>query len=184
MDYLDGAIRAKPAILKPSPQIDEMTAQKLQCFMNAKGIPCSIPVTSLCKSDYNKMYGFVLGQGQIPECAATSPPTLDKTADFHRSISVDGITDKKRLLLTQYRNQRNELLKLGIDSSDLGAIKAEIAAFRDDYTETPSFLFGPLFHSRVHEAPEVIEREERDLKPEQDKPTPARKHSLDLSPDL
>lgn len=97
---------------------------------------------------------------------------------------MDGITDKKRLLLTQYRNQRNELLKLGIDSSDLGAIKAEIAAFRDDYTETPSFLFGPLFHSRVHETPEVIEREERDLKPEQDKPTPARKQPLDLSPDL
>lgn len=210
MDYLGGARRAKPAILKSSPQIDEMTAQKLQCFMKAKGISCSIPVTSLCKSDYNKMYGFVLGQGQIPECAATSSPTQDKTADFHRSISVDGITDKKRLLLTQYRNQGNELLKLGIDPSDLGTIKAEIAAFRDDYaetenrynalckeykallqlnqqisyTETPSFLYGPLFHSRVHEAPEVIEREERDLKPEQDKPTPARKQPLDLSPDL
>lgn len=118
---------------------------------------------------------FVLGQGQIPECAATSPSTQDKTADFHRSISVDGITDKKRLLLTLYRNQGNKLLKLGIDPSDLEATKTEIAAFWDDYTETPFFLFGPLFHSRMHEAPEVIQRKDRDLEPEQNKPTPVRK---------
>jgi hypothetical protein len=52
MDYLDGIRRTKLPILKQSPRIDEMTADKLQTFMDARGISCSIPVTELSKADY------------------------------------------------------------------------------------------------------------------------------------
>lgn len=35
------------------------------------------------------------------------------------------------------------------------------------YAETPAFLFGSLFSEKVHKSPEVLEKEERDQKPEQ-----------------
>lgn len=196
MNYLDGVRRSKPAILKPSVQIDDMTAQKLQVFMDAKGISCSIPVSSFSKSDYQKMYGHVLGQGQIPDCASRSQPAQNKTADFHKSTAVQKLTEKKQLLITQYRNQLNQLQKLGFSPTQLEAVKAEIAAFREEYAhlenerlalsgeykklkyleqqityaESPPFLFGPLFNSRIHSTPEIIEKEERDHEPSQGNP--------------
>ena len=208
MDYLDGIRRTKPPVLKPSPKIDEMTADKLQTFMDARGITCSIPVTELSKADYNKMYGYVLSHGRIPDCAAPAPPSpTDRTADFHKAISAD--TEKKQLLLTHLRNQTNELLQLGIDPDNTDALLKEIAAFRESYSalekerlalneeyktlirldkqityaETPSFLFGSLFSEKVHKAPEVLEKEERDQKPEQDaahKKEPVRDMDFDL----
>lgn len=196
MDYLDGVRQAKPAILKPSVRIDDITAQKLQVFMDAKGISCSIPVSSFSKSDYQKMYGHVLGQGQIPDCASRPQSTQDKTADFHKLSSVQKLTDKKQLLVTQYRNLLNQLQKLGFSPIQLETVKTEIAAFREEYAhlknerlalseeykkmiwldhqityaESPSFLFGPLFNSRVHSIPDIIEKEERDHEPGQGNP--------------
>ncbi len=213
MDYLDGVRRAKPAILKPSVQIDDTTAQKLQVFMDAKGISCSIPVSSFSKSDYQKMYGHVLGQGQIPDCASRPQPTQDITADFHKSIADKKLTEKKQLLVTQYRNQLNQLQKLGFSPTQLKAVKAEITAFREEYAhlederlalsgeykkliwldrqvtyaESPPFLFGPLFNSRVHSNPEIIEKEERDHKPGQGdphKPTQREKYRKDIDLEL
>ena len=115
-------------------QIDDMTAQKLQVFMDAKEISCSIPVSSFSKSDYQKMYGHVLSQGQIPDCASRLQPTQDKTADFHKSIAVQELTKKKQLLITQYRNLLNQLQKLGFSPSELETVKAEISFFREEYT--------------------------------------------------
>lgn len=209
MDYLDGIRRTKPPVLKQSPRIDEMTADKLQTFMDARGITCSIPVTELSKADYNKMYGYVLSHGRTPDCAAPVPPApTDRTADFHKTIAAN--TEKKQLLLTHLRNQANELLKLGIDPDNTEAVQNEIATFRESYSalekerlslneeykslirldkqityaETPAFLFGSLFSEKVHKAPEVLEKEERDQKPEQEitdhRKTPA--HNID--PDL
>lgn len=213
MDYLDGVRRAKPAILKPSVKIDDMTAQKLQVFMDAKGISCSIPVSSFSKSDYQKMYGHVLGQGQIPDCATSPQPAQNKAADFHKSTAVQVLTDKKQLLVTQYRNQLNQLQKLGFSPTQLEAAKAEIAAFREEYAhlederlalsgeykkliwldrqvtyaESPPFLFGPLFSSRVHSIPEIIEKEERDHEPGQgdpQEPAQREKHRKDIDLEL
>lgn len=195
LNYLDGLQRTKPAILKPSPKLDAMTAEKLQTFMDAKKISCSIPVTAMTKSDYDKMYGHVISQDQTPDCAMTAPTDKDRTEEFHKSIAVEGITEKKQLLLSQLRNQMNELLELGLDPSHPEALEKEISDFRKTYdaleaqrtelaqeykallrlsqqityAESPSFIFGPLFNEKVHETPEVTEQEEQDKKPEKEK---------------
>lgn len=190
-----------------------MTAEKLQTFMDAKKISCSIPVTAMTKSDYDKMYGHVISQGQTPDCAMTAPTDKDRTEEFHKSIAVEGITEKKQLLLSQLRNQMNELLELGLDPSHPEALEKEISDFRKTYdtleaqrtelaqeykallrlsqqityAESPSFIFGPLFNEKVHAAPEVTEKEEQDKKPEKEKKpdTAPRKHPLfDVDQDL
>lgn len=209
MDYLDGIRRTKPPILKQFPRIDEITADKLQTFMDARGITCSIPVTELSKADYNKMYGYVLSHGRTPDCAAPVPlaPT-DRTADFHKAIAAD--TEKKQLLLTHLRNQANELLKLGIDPDNTETVLNEIATFRESYSalekerlslneeykslirldkqityaETPAFLFGSLFSEKVHKSPELLEKEERDQKPEQENATFRKVPSPDMDINL
>lgn len=209
MDYLDGIRRTKPPILKQSPRIDEMTADKLQTFMDARGITCSIPVTELSKADYNKMYGYVLSHGRTPDCAAPVPPApTDRTADFHKAIAAN--TEKKQLLLTHLRNQASELLELGIDPDNTETVLNEIATFRESYSalekerlslseeykslirldkqityaETPAFLFGSLFSEKVHKAPEVLEKEERDQKPEQENTTYRKTPAPDMDVDL
>lgn len=210
MDYLDGIRRTKPPVLKRSPGIDEMTADKLQTFMDARGITCSIPLTELSKTDYNKMYGYVLSHGRTPECATPVPPTpTHRTDDFHRAIAAD--TEKKQLLLTHFRNQTNELLALGIDPDNTEALQKEITAFRESYSaleqerlslsdeykslirlnqqityaETPAFIFGSLFSDKVHKAPKVFEREERDnQKPELERAAFQNAPSHDMDIDL
>jgi len=189
LNYLDGLTHTTPGLLKPSPQIDPLSADKLQSFMDAKGITTTIPITAMCKADYDKLYGYVISQGQTPECAIPIP--TDRTEEFIQSIQVDGITEKKQLLLLQLRNQINELKGLGIDPLQLETLLSEISDFRQTYNaletertqlaaeyknllqlkqqltyaESPSFFFGSLFDEKVHERPEIIEKEEREPKP-------------------
>lgn len=186
MDYLDGFSRTIPNLLKPSPRIDAISADKLQNFMDAKGITSSIPVFAMSKADFDKMYGYVISQGQIPECVLLK--AIDRTEDFINSIQVEGITEKKQLLLLQLRNQTDEFLRLGIDPLHPEALTAAINEFRKNYdaleaersqlsaeykslfqlsqqltyAESPSFIFGSLFHEKVHETPIVMEKEEKD----------------------
>ncbi len=190
LDYMNGFTRTAPGLLKNSPAISPMDVQKLQSFMDAKNIHSTIPVSEMCKADFDRMYGYVLSQGQTPDCVKPVEVKPDRTEEFVKSIQVDGITEKKQLLLLKLRNQTNELLSLGIDPLHPEAIIQEIETFRQEYqaletertslsaeyrdlltlkqqltySESPSFIFGSLFDEKVHEAPEVIEREDKDAK--------------------
>lgn len=208
MNYLDGFARTVPGILKFSPNIDSREIDTLQKFMDAKGITSSIPISAMCKADYDKMYGYVISQGQTPVCAI--PQTVDRTEEFINSIQIDGITEKKQLLLLQLRNQTNELLNLGIDPVHIEELSSAISEFRETYdsletsriqlaaeyksllqlnqqltyAESPSFIFGSLFDEKVHEKPEVIEKEEKDTK-SSDMPNKLyKKFNLDTDMDL
>lgn len=194
-----------------SPRIDEMSADRLQSFMDAKGISSSIPIAGMCKADYDKMYGYVISQGQIPDCVKALTESLQQpTAEaFLESIQVDGITEKKQLLLLQLRNQMNELLQLGIDPFHLEPLELEIKYFRNSYeelnakrldlsdeyksllrleqqltyAESPSFIFGSLFNEKVHEKPEVLEKDTKDEK-EYNAPKQSQKPKINIEPDL
>ena len=208
LNYLDGLTHTTPGLLRPSPPIDPLSADKLQSFMDAKGITTTIPITAMCKADYDKLYGYAISQGQTPDCAIPIP--TDRTEEFIQSIQVDGITEKKQLLLLQLRNQMNELKGLGIDPLHPETLLSEISDFRQTYNaletertqlaaeyknllqlkqqltyaESPSFLFGSLFDEKIHEKPEVVEKEEKDIK-SNDTPENNKKHfSQDIDIDL
>ena len=112
LDYINGLSRTMPGILKASPGVDAMAIDKLQNFMDAKEIHSSIPLSAMSRADYDKMYGYVISQGMIPDCVI--PKTIDRTEEFIQSIQVDGITEKKQLLLLQLRNQMDDLQSLGM----------------------------------------------------------------------
>lgn len=162
----------------------------------------------MCKADYDKMYGYVISQGQTPTCAI--PKTIDRTEEFINSIQVDGITEKKQLLLLQLRNQMIELQTLGIDPLHPETLTSAISKFKQNYdaletdhallaaeyksllqlnqqltyAESPSFIFGSLFDEKVHEVPKVIEKEEKDKK-SSDLPNGNKKNTtLDIDVDL
>ncbi len=78
-DYLDGFSRTVPGLLKESP-VDTMSIDTLQRFMDAKGITTTIPLSAVSKADYDKMYGYVISQGQTPTCAI--PEEVDRTEKF------------------------------------------------------------------------------------------------------
>lgn len=209
MRYLDGISRTMPGLLKPSPPIDPDAAKSLQEFMDAKGITSTVPVSAMSKADHDKMYGYVLSQGHTPECAIPKQENLSDK--FFDSLKVDGITEKKKLLLLQLRNQINELAELGIDPFHTEDLEARMAQFQAEYTvldsqrtelakeyrtlaelsqavtyaESPSFLYGSLFNEKVHTAPEVVETEERDKK-EEPKPKEhnKKKDDINVDPDL
>lgn len=194
--YMDGFTRTVPGLLKTSPTVTPADIDKLQSFMDAKGITSTIPVFAMSKADFDRMYGYVLSQGQTPGCVKSQNSPNDHTAEFEQSIQVEGITPKKQLLLMTLRNLANELLSLGIDPADITSIEKEIAQFRQEYqslemeritlsneyrelitlqqqityAESPSFIFGSLFDEKVHETPEVVEREEKDKKETKDIP--------------
>ena len=194
---MDGFTRTAPGLLKNSPAISPMDVQKLQSFMDAPNIHSSIPLCAMCKADFDRMYGYVLSQGQTPDCVKPVEAKPDRTEEFVKSIQVDGITEKKQLLLLKLRNQTNELLSLGIDPLHPEAITQETEAFRREYqaletectslsaeyhdlltfkqqltyAESPSFIFGSLFDEKVHEAPEVVERDDKDTKDPKDTPS-------------
>lgn len=209
MRYLDGISQTMPGLLKPSPLIDPESARTLQEFMNAKGITSTVPSTAMSKADYDKMYGYVLAQGHAPECVL--PKTENLSEKFIDSIQIDGITDKKKLLLLHLRNQVNELAELGIDPFHPETLETDMAKFQADYAaletqrtelakeyrslaqlsqaiiyaESPNFLFGSLFNEKVHEATEIVETDERAKK---ENPKTAehskKKIDMDMDPDL
>lgn len=207
LDYMDGLSRTMPEILKASLGVDAMTIDKLQSFMDAKCIHSSIPLSAMSKADYAKMYGYVISQGMVPDCA--TPKTIDRTEEFVQSIQVDGITEKKQLLLLQLRNQIDDLQSLGIDPVNMEPILTTISEFRQSYealakergrlageykslvqlkqqisyAESPSFVFGSLFNEKVHEAPEVGEKHVKAEK-EINISKPPQKSSIDIDPDL
>lgn len=207
LDYMDGLSRTIPGILKASPGVDTMDIDKLQSFMDAKGIHASIPLSAMSKANYNKMYGYVISQGMVPDCA--TPKTIDRTEEFVQSIQVDGITEKKQLLLLQLRNQMDDLQSLGIDPSNIEPILTAISEFRHSYeileiersrlageykslvqlkqqisyAESPSFIFGSLFNEKVHETPEVVEKDAKAEKEINISKQP-QKSNIDIDPDL
>ncbi|MCI7130412.1 MAG: relaxase/mobilization nuclease domain-containing protein [Lachnospiraceae bacterium] len=194
LDYMDGFTKTVPGLLKSSPPVSPPDADKLQTFMDAKGITSSIPVSAMSKTDFERMYGFVLSQGHTPDCVKSTIPKPDRTEEFVKSIQIDGITEKKQLLLLQLRNQTNELLSLGIDPNNIAELSKCISDFRQSYqsleheraqlaseyksllalkqqltyAESPSFLFGSLFDEKVHQTPEVIEKDEKDAQDRSD----------------
>lgn len=209
MDYLDGFSRTMPGLLKDSPGVDAMEIDTLQRFMDAKGITSTVPVSAMSKANYDKMYGYVISHGQPPACAI--PKEVDRTEEFINSIQVEGITEKKQLLLLQLRNQMQELQSLGIDPLHPEDLLSAISDFRQSYdaleadrsqlaaeyksllqlrqqltyAESPSFIFGSLFDEKVHEAPEVVEKEEKDKKSsEMQKENSKKKSTLDMDMDL
>lgn len=207
LDYMDGLSRTIPGILKASPGVDAMAIDKLQSFMAAKGITSSIPLSAMSKADYDKMYGYVISQGMVPDCAVSK--TTDRTEEFVQSIQVDGITEKKQLLLLQLRNQINDLQSLGIEPANMEPILTAILEFRQSYefleteraelateykslvqlkqqisyAESPSFVFGSLFNENVHEAPKVVEKDDKD-KNTIDMPKNDKKSIIDVDVDL
>ena len=207
LDYMDGLSRTMPGILKASPDVDAMAIDKLQSFMDAKGIRSSIPLSAMSKADYDKMYGYAISQGMVPDCA--TPKTIDRTEEFVQSIQVDGITEKKQLLLLQLRNQMDDLQSLGIDPANLEPILTAISEFKQSYealemerarlageykslvqlkqqisyAENPSFIFGSLFNEKVHETPEVVEKDVKAEKEINISKQP-QKSSIDIYPDL
>ena len=207
LDYMNGLSRTMPGILKSSPGVDEMAIDKLQSFMDAKGIHSSVPLSAMSKADYDRMYGYVISQGMVPDCAI--PKTTDRTEEFIQSIQVDGITEKKLLLLLQLRNQMNDLQSLGIDPANMEPVLTAISEFRQtyealemeraelateyktliqlkqqiSYAESPSFVFGSLFNEKVHEAPEIVEKDVKDAKAA-DVPKDSKKSTIDVDVDL
>lgn len=207
LDYMDGLSRTMPGILKASPEVDAMAIDKLQSFMDAKDITSSIPLSAMSKADYDKMYGYVISQDMVPDCAI--PKTVDRTEEFIQSIQVDGITEKKQLLLLQLRNQINDLQSLGIDPANIEPILTSISEFKQsyeslemeraelageykalvqlkqqiNYAESPSFVFGSLFNEKVHEAPEVVEKDVKD-KNNTNLPKNDKKSTIDADVDL
>lgn len=209
MRYFDGISQTMPGLLKASPLIDPESAGTLQEFMDAKGITSSVPATAMSKADYDKMYAYVLAQGHVPECAL--PKTENLSEKFIDSIQIDGITDKKKLLLLQLRNQANELAELGIDPFHPEVLETDMAKFQADYAaletrrtelakeyrsltqlsqaityaESPSFLYGALFNEKVHETTEIVETDEKAKK---ENPKTAehskKKVDMDVDPDL
>ena len=169
-------------------QINTVDAQNLQTFLDAKGITIPIPVTSLSRSDYNKLFGYTISRGQTPDCVKQE--ISDQTKEFLLSIQKKDITEKKQLLLLQLRNQMNELLELGVDPFHTESISAEILNFQQNYemleqqrlqlsneyksllqlsqqlsyAQSSSFLFGPLFDEKVHHIPEIMVNQEKDIK--------------------
>lgn len=209
MDYLDGFSLTMPGLLKDSPRVDSMGVDTLQRFMDAKGITCTVPVSAMSKADYDKMYGYVISQGQTPACVI--PKEVNRTEEFINSIQVDGITEKKQLLLLQLRNQMQELQSLGIDPLHPEDLLSAISDFRQTYdtletermllaaeyksllqlnqqlayAESPSFIFGSLFNEKVHEAPEVVEKDEKDKKSSEiQKENSKKKSTLEMDVDL
>ena len=51
------------------------------------------------------------------------------------------------------------------------------------YAESPSFVFGSLFNEKVHEAPSVVEKDEKD-KNTADMPKSDKKATIDVDVDL
>lgn len=207
LDYMDGLSRTIPGILKASPGVDAMAIDNLQNFMNAKGIHSSIPLSAMSKADYDKMYGYVISQDMVPDCAILK--TTDRTEEFVQSIQVNGITEKKQLLLLQLRNQMNDLQSLGIDPANMEPFLTAISEFiqsyealamerarlaeeykslvqlkqQISYAESPSFVFGSLFNEKVHEAPEVVEKDDKAEKEINISKQP-QKSVIDIDPDL
>ena len=205
LDYMDGLSRTMPGILKASPGVDAIAIDKLQSFMDSNGITSSIPLSAMSKADYDKMYGYVISQGMVPDCAI--PKTVDRTDEFIQSIQVDGITEKKQLLLLQLRNQMNDLQSLGINPANIEPVFTAISEFRQSYealemeraelageykalvqlkqqisyAESPSFVFGSLFNEKVHEAPDVVEK---DVKDEKAADMPKKTKDIEQNPEL
>ncbi len=190
LDYLDGLSHSVPSLLKESVSVSESDLENLKLFMEAKGITSSIPLSAMNKSDYDKMYGYVISQGHTPDCL--TPKQADRTEEFVHSIEKEGITEKKFLLLLQLRNDTIQLLKHGIDPTKLEELSNSIQSFKSEYeslelqraelsgeyktlidlrqqmtyAESPNFLYGPLFNEKVHEIPIISETKERDKKPQ------------------
>lgn len=196
-----------PGILKTSPDVDEIAIDKLQSFMDANGIHSSIPLFTMSKADYDRMYGYVISQDMTPDCAI--PKTTDRTEEFIQSIQVDGITEKKQLLLLQLHNQINDLQSLGIDPANTEPVLTAISEFRQtyealkmerahlaveykslvqlkqqiSYAESPSFVFCSLFDEKVHKTPEVVVKDVKDEKVAE-MPKDNKKSMIDVDVDL
>jgi len=188
LNYLDGFSRTMPGLMKESAPITDTDRINLQNFMEAKGISASIPLSAMTKTDHDKMYGYVISQGYVPDCL--KPKQIDRTEEFIHSIEKEGITEKKFMLILQLRNETNELLSLGIEPSQLDALSSEITYFQNNYedlelqraqlageynslvelrqqmtyAESPNFIYGSLYNEKIHEKPEVIEKPEPDQK--------------------
>lgn len=195
-DYLDGLTPVKPDLLKPSEPASSNDLEKLQVYLDAKGISPSIPLSAMSKKDYQKLFGYVVSLGQTPECLKEE--AKDRSAEFYESIQTDEITEKKQFLLLQLRNQMQELAELGIDPLHTQSITAEISAFRRDYetlslqkahfsqeyrsllelsqqltyAESKDFLFGALFDEKVHEKPVITVSRDKEQKDMPTKPHP------------
>ena len=195
-DYLDGLTPVKPDLLKPSEPASSNDLEKLQVYLDAKGISPSIPLSAMSKKDYQKLFGYVVSLGQTPECLKEE--AKDRSAEFYESTRTDGITEKKQLLLLQLRNQMQELAELGIDPLHTQSITAEISAFRRayetlslqktqfsqeyrcllelsqqlTYAESKDFLFGALFDEKVHEKPVITVSRDKEQKDMPTKPHP------------
>lgn len=188
-DYLDGLTPKKPDLLKSCEPAEPIDIEKLQIFMDAKGIATSIPLSVMTKKDYQKLFGYVISLGQTPECLMKEPEDL--SPKFFHSIQTDGITEKKQILLLQLRSQMQELAKLGIDPFHPNNITEEISAFRHEYealswqksqlsheyrsllelsqeltyAESTDFLYGSLFDEKVHEKPQITISQQKEMPP-------------------
>ena len=123
---------------------------------------------------------------------------------------MDGITEKKQLLLLQLRNQMNDLQRLGIDPANMKPVLTAISEFRHSYealemeraelageykslvqlkqqisyAESPSFVFGSLFNEKVHETPEIVEKDEKDKNTADMPKSDDKKSTIDVDVDL
>jgi len=59
-----------------------------------------------------------------------------------------------------YNALETERTQLAAEYKNLLQLKQQLT-----YAESPSFFFGSLFDEKVHERPEIIEKEEREPKP-------------------
>ena len=122
-------------------------------------------------------------------------------------IEIDFNSDEAIYL--QLRNQINDLQSLGIEPANMEPILTAILEFRQSYefleteraelateykslvqlkqqisyAESPSFVFGSLFNENVHEAPKVVEKDDKD-KNTIDMPKNDKKSIIDVDVDL
>lgn len=180
INYLSGFTRRMPALLQDSIPISPENQEKLTQVLKTKGIDSEIPISAMTNADFKRMYGYVLGQGHVPDCVVQPAHTAQEFLDH---LPENAGTKAKQLLCMQLRNQAAELLSLGIDPEHGREYLSSLQAAEDAYTElesqkavlnqeyktmlrlqqqltyaeSPCFLYGPHFNEKPHKVPSIRE---------------------------
>lgn len=193
--YINGQITKEPALLQPYIPPYEKDIQNLKEFMEKKGIESFVPIEKLSKSDFNKLYAYVVVYDHTPECLQNKEPITNDWRNKEFNKQNDRYKIERQVYLSQLRNAINTLRSLGYEvnpTSDLSEIKKEVAdwdlehenivkqkeqlaiTYRElmkikqtiTYTKNPSFVYGELYDPALDEEIKVTIREEKDEREE------------------
>lgn len=197
MRYVEKKIKTKPSFIGGREDPSDEDIKRLSAIMGAKGIDSTVPLKELSKSDFNKLYSYVIYQGHVPEVLepVENENNSDKDNLFYARVSNYDVS--RSLHLAQLRNAYNTLRSLGFDvkqGDDLSYIREMIDEWNKSYNgivdekeklaekysdllkvkraaklaTTPSFLYGDLFNPDVDKEVPVVEKDERDTRSEEE----------------